>query len=254
MKTRIALMGLLAAAIGLSAADEGCAQRRIMPSPITAITRDSTIIYSQLHVSTDTSVARYPLVVLLHMYGRGHSDYKSLVPMLLDRNWAVLNVDLRGHGRSASVRGQIIKPHQLRIVDFRMMSGDLTLLLSAVGERTPRVDVSRLGIIGASIGASVGTQYGAKHPEVKAIALLSPGLEYKKLNTELHLAEYGKRPVLILVGKYDTYSYLSSRTLDSTAWGEKRLVIYENSKHGTDLFEAVPGADSLIVDWLDKYL
>ena len=61
MKTRIVLIGLFAAAIGLSAAYEGRAQRRIMPSPISAVTRDSTIIYSQLHIPTDTSVARFPL-------------------------------------------------------------------------------------------------------------------------------------------------------------------------------------------------
>ncbi|MFC1476169.1 alpha/beta hydrolase [Candidatus Zixiibacteriota bacterium] len=254
MKTRIVLIGLLAAALGLAAADQGRAQRRIMPSLIAITAPDSSIIYADLHVPRDTAATKYPLIALMHMYDRGRSDFEKLIPLLLEQNWAVLNVDLRGHGKSASVRGKLIKPNRLRLVDFRMMAGDLALLISAVRERTARVDVSRLGIIGASIGASVGLHYGAQHPELQALALLSPGLEYKKLNSELHLAEYGNRPVLIMVGKYDTFAYLSSQTLDSTARGEKRLVVYENPKHGTDLFEAVPGADSVIVEWLDRYL
>lgn len=254
MKTRIIFVGLLASILGLALAGSGPAQPRIMPTLVGVTAPDSSIIYADLHLPQDTTTAQFPLVALMHMYDRGRADFAELIPLLLERKWAVLNVDLRGHGKSASVRGHVILPQHLRLADFRMMATDLDLLIDAAAQRDRRIDTTHLAIIGASIGASVGLQYGAQHPEVRALALLSPGLSYKKLNSELHLAKYGKRPVLFMVGKYDTYAYLSSRSLDSAAWGEHRLVVYDNPKHGTDLFAAEPGADSLIVDWLDSHL
>lgn len=253
MNKRLTLIAILTIALGIPAAHPGFAQQRRLPTPLIVNTRDSSTIYSDLYLPLDTSVAKFPLVVLMHMFDRDRTTFEKLVPLLLERNWAVLNVDLRGHGKSAVVRRRTILPQMLHTADFRMMPGDLFLLLAEIPKKTARVDTTQLAIIGASIGSSVGVMYGAKHPEVRAIVLVSPGLEYRKMNTEPYLAEYSRRPVLIMVGKYDSYSYQSSLTLESVALGEKKLVIYEKPKHGTELIEAVRGADSLIVDWLDAH-
>jgi len=250
MKTRNILALAFLLALGAAASRIGGAQVRLMPSPVTVTTRDSTIIYSELSLPADTSATDCPLVVLLHMMGKDRTSYQNFVPLLTARNMAVLNVDLRGHGQSAYVRRQTRRPQELEFGDFQLMSGDLLQLLAALKDKTPRINTSRLGIVGASIGSSVGIIYASTNPEVKAVVMISPGLEYMHLNAAASMARYSRRPVLLMTGKYDMYSYQSAQALDSAAAGERTLKIYDTSKHGTDLFKAAPGADSLIVEWL----
>ncbi len=254
MRMRSCSLIVIASTI-LSAAAQNCsAQVRLMPSPITVMTRDSTIIHSDLYLPTDTAVAKFPLIVLLHALGKDRTSYEHFVPLLLAQNMAVLNIDLRGHGKSAFVRRQVRTAAQLETIDFRMMPGDLLQLLAVFGEKWPRLDLTRLGIVGASIGSTAGAFYAADHTEVRALVMISPGLDYRHLNTEAQIVKYSRRPLLLMTGKYDMYSYRSANTLYDAALGEKILKIYDTSKHGTELFQAAPGSDSLIVNWLQTHL
>ncbi len=221
---------------------------------ISITTRDSSIIEASLYLPVDTTREKFPLVVLLHMLGHNRGSYNDFVPQLLDQNWAVLNVDLRGHGKSVMVRKKIRTAKSLSAADFMMMPGDLMLLLEHVGTEIPRLDTTQIAVIGASIGSSVGTRYAARSPNVNALVLLSPGLRYQGLTTDGPLADYYKRPVLILVGNQDDYSYASAVKLEKVAHGPAKFIEFDSGKHGTDLFEGNLGADTLIVNWLATYL
>jgi dienelactone hydrolase len=135
-----------------------------------------------------------------------------------------------------------------------MMSGDLLLLLEHVEAEISRIDTTQIAVIGASIGSSVGTQFAARSPNTKALVLLSPGLRYQGITTDGPLADYHKRPVLLLVGNQDDYSYASAVKLEKVAHGPVKLIEFDSDKHGTDLFTERLGADSLIVNWLATYL
>jgi dipeptidyl aminopeptidase/acylaminoacyl peptidase len=65
---------------------------------------------------------------------------------------------------------------------------------------------------------------------------------------------YGRRPVLIVASREDTYSAQSSQTLDTLAKGRHRLVMYNNAGHGTRMFNHVPTMESTLLEWLGSTL
>ena len=64
------------------------------------------------------------------------------------------------------------------------------------------VDAAKMGIVGASYGSSLAIIYAAENPKVKAVALLSPGINYfGNLPTEPAIKSYGDRPLLIVAAE-----------------------------------------------------
>ncbi len=221
---------------------------------ISVTTRDSSIIESSLFTPVDSTQQRFPVVILLHMLGHDRTTYYDLVPQLLDRDWAVLAMDLRGHGKSQFVRKRFRTIKELSYGDYQLMVGDLSLTLAKIAEKYPRIDTAQLAVVGASIGSTIGTKFAARSPNTRALVLLSPGLKYKRIPVDGPLADYRKRPVLILVGTQDDYSYASAVQLKDVANGPVRLEEYDMDNHGTELLGEKLGADSLIVNWLGTYL
>ena len=250
MKARIVSVGLLIVIICTCFATVQAKNPSVKPLKITAVTTDTTTLSADLYVPADTGRTTFPLVILLHMMNHDRASYRELVPLLLSRKWAVLNVDLRGHGKSNVVRGAKRTPEQLLESDFPRMPGDLNVLVAESLKRSAQIDTQRVAIVGASIGSSVAVFYGAEHPTAKAIVLLSPGLNYRNMELRPRLMLYGRRPILMLVGKKDQRSFESCILLNKVALGDKKLVVYDVDAHGTDIFPAVKGADSLVINWL----
>ena len=250
MKMRSMLVGMLVTMTQCFASAVHAGKPAPKPIEVSATTADSTVLSADLYLPWDTGQARFPLVILMHMMNRDRRTYRDLVPLLLGRRWAVLNVDLRGHGKSNVVHGAKRKPEQLQESDFQQMPADLGLLVTTASRRSARLDTLRVGVVGASIGSSVAVFYGAEHPHTEGIVLLSPGLNYRNMELRPKFMQYSRRPVLILVGKQDQGSFESCMLLDNVAQGDKKLVVYPGAEHGTDIFRAVNGADTLVANWL----
>jgi hypothetical protein len=95
----------------------------------------------------------------------------------------------------------------------------------------------------------VALVYGAGHPEVKAVALLSPGMDYKGITPADAAGSYGSRPVLIVAAEKDGYSALSSRKLATKIGGTAVLKMYEGKEHGTGLFAEQKDFGPFLFDW-----
>ena len=69
------------------------------------------------------------------------------------------------------------------------------------------VDAAKIGIVGASYGSSLALIYAAENKQVKAIALLSPGINYfGNLPTEPAANTFGNRPLLLVAAEDDSES------------------------------------------------
>ncbi|UCC51296.1 MAG: alpha/beta fold hydrolase [Anaerolineaceae bacterium] len=202
---------------------------------------DGLIQQSTLH--TPDGIAPLPGVILLHMLGGDRQVWEEngFAATLAENGYAVLTVDMRGHGATGGSINWELVPEDLQ----RVWQHFTTL---------EAVDSQRSAFIGASIGANLALISGAGEAAIKTAVLLSPGLDYRGVSTEEPIAAYGERPLFIVASEEDVYAADSSRTLAGLAQGETQLQMYNGAGHGTRMFDAQPELSTLILDWLAQNL
>jgi pimeloyl-ACP methyl ester carboxylesterase len=185
-----------------------------------------------------------PGVILLHMLNKDRFTWDPFAKRLQEEGYAVLAIDLRGHGESIN-QG---KWQDFNEMDFNSMINDARAAKTYI-EQT--LEPRRYIMIGASIGANVALNYAAADDDIDAVILLSPGETYRGVNVIGAVNLYGERPLLIAASKEDDYSYKSSNKLHTLA-EKSTFRKYEDAGHGTDMFNAPIGLDFLILNWLDE--
>jgi dienelactone hydrolase len=176
-----------------------------------------------------------PGIVLLHMLRRSHTDWDAAASELSDAGFAVVAVDYRG--------GDEIGGYAL----------DVRAAKAFLRER-PEVIGTTLGIAGASIGANLAILDAADDPGVRAIALLSPGLDYKGLRTEAAMKKFGARPALLAGSTKDPYTARSIRHLTTIGPGLREVRLSDSVAHGTVLLSREPELIGTLVDWFKRTL
>lgn len=194
-----------------------------------------------------------PAVILLHMLAKTRADWDDMALSFVNKGYAVVSIDLRGHGESTMQDGSVIDVHQFTEDDFQNMVLDVKAVLKGLRNNV-RIDSTRIAIIGASIGANVALQAAAADPQIPVVVLLSPGKSYRGIRTDTALLDYGKRPILIAASDEDEYAANSSRYLRELAQGYSKLLMYNMIGHGTEMFKARTDLETEIFDWLDAYL
>jgi dienelactone hydrolase len=162
-------------------------------------------------------------VLLLPMYGGRRQDWDVVATSLQQVGIASLALDLRGQADTGGVE------------DWTLAVDDVAAAQDWLAAR-PEVDPQRRGTVGASIGANLALAHAARHPDVRAIALLSPGLDYFRVSIEGLMDPYGDRPILLVASEKDGYSAETVRTLAEGAEGQAELVVYPGGAHGTEMF------------------
>jgi dienelactone hydrolase len=183
----------------------------------------------------------WPGVILLHMIYGDQKEWGDFPQKLSDEGYAVFAIDLRGHGKTGGEMDWDQSRDDLQRV-WRYMTGR--------GE----VDPNRIAIIGASMGANMALVASAAQPEVGALGLLSPGLDYYRVTTADALAAYGQRPLLIVASDEDSYSAESSRQLSELAGDSAELVMYSQAGHGSAMLQSKPELADTLIDWLNRTL
>ncbi len=208
-------------------------------------TDDGFVIYGDFYKPTSPNGKS---IILLHMLRTDKSYWVDFANSLKDKGYYVLAIDLRGHGKSLNKNDQKITWQQFNENDFKNMVLDvkaakLFLLENGLNEKN-------IGIIGASIGANTALNYAASDEEIRFVALLSPGLDYRGVKTEEAIKVYD-RPIFIAASKEDEPSASSSLKLYDLAVGKKELKMYENAGHGTWMFSKTNLKDELI-SWIEE--
>jgi pimeloyl-ACP methyl ester carboxylesterase len=183
----------------------------------------------------------WPAVLLLHMANGNRHDWGDFPQKLGAAGYAVLAIDLRGHGDSGGSRDWSKGPQ-----DTAQAWGYLA--------RLQGVDAQRTAIIGASIGANLALVQGAAEESIRTVVLLSPGLSYFGVSSVEAMKGFGDRPVLILASSEDSYAAESSRQLKQMAKGPAELQMLDGAGHGTQMLTAQPDLTQQILDWLAKYV
>ncbi len=180
-----------------------------------------------------------PVILALHMLNSNRGAYQPLLPDLRDAGYAILNIDMRGHGDSGGARDW-----QAAITDI----ADWIAWLDAeqwIGE-------NGLAIMGASIGANVALISCAANDSCIGAIALSPGLDYRAVQPEAALVEgLAERSSLLVAAQGDAYSAGTIKQMFSNAPGDLTARLYPGRAHGTRLFDTdYDSLSRLILLWL----
>lgn len=196
-----------------------------------------------------------PAVLLLHQFGSNRQSYEEFAKRLQAKGFGVLAIDGRGFGES-------VKTTDGKSVDVsrsdeavKGMKTDVAAAFDFLSKQ-PNIDAARIGIVGASYGSSLAIIYGADNPKVKAVALLSPGLNYfGNMPTEPSVKNYGNRALLMVAADDDAESANTVKKLKAAGANDKyETQVYPKGGHGTTLFKAKVGLEELLEQFLTKSL
>lgn len=179
-------------------------------------------------------------VILAHMLGRDSSDWTFLNKKLHQTNFSTVAIDLRGHGKSAKAGAA------LAAGDYSAMLADLEA--GVVWLRSKGVD--EISCVGASIGANLCAQLGAKDPRIVNLVLLSPGLNYKGITSGDALQAYGDRPVLIVAAEDDRFAPRAAGLLEEAAKGQVHYELLPEGGHGTKMLTRAASLENMVMSWL----
>ena len=203
----------------------------------------------------ESSQPNSPAVLLLHQWQSSRKSYETIAKRLQAKGFGVLAIDGRGFGESVKTTdGQTVAPSRTDET-VKGMKADVDNAFNFLAKQK-NVDAARIGIVGASYASSLAMIYGTENKQVKAVVLLSPGVNYfGNMPTEPAVKNYGNRPLFFVAAEDDKESAETVRKLKSSGANDKYEVqIYEKGGHGTGIFAAKVGLEDLLEQFLIKSL
>jgi dienelactone hydrolase len=190
-----------------------------------------------------------PALLLLHQWQSDRHPYDDFAKKMQTAGFNVLAIDGRGFGESTKKADGTVVVAGRTDADVKAMLGDVGAAFDFL-TKNKNVDPKRIGIVGASYGSSLALIFAANNPNVAAVALLSPGLNYfGSMQTAPAMKKYGKRPVYMTAAEDDKDSADAVKALGAGATDADHIKKMYNAGagHGTALFTSQPGlADELL--------
>jgi dienelactone hydrolase len=207
-----------------------------------------------------------PVVILLHDLGGRKSNWLNdtgTYVALLERGYAVLALDMRGHGDTPLPDNRLV----LELIDLELSFLDVHAALIWL-QSQDKVDVSRIAVVGSGSGGNVAYVSSGIFPEqIKTSVSLSPGLwgasSLEPLVIGTGLESFGPRSILFIAGDQDQIqagdvilSYADfARSLEALTAEPKDLRVFPDSAyHGFELLDNVVEAQDLFFLWLEENL
>lgn len=191
-----------------------------------------------------------PAVILLHMEKQDRQSWAPLVPVLHEAGFAVLALDLRGHGGSVPEGDDRLR-QRIERNDQRMyqaMHRDVAAAYGWLAEQ-PGVDLARIALVGAGAGAAVAVDYAVRDKSIDAVVLMTPAENILGLDCAEDLQNYGERPVLMLAAEEDR---AGAEALEAVAADAEVKTFGESQIRGTAMFGKVPNVERTLAEWVKR--
>lgn len=182
-----------------------------------------------------------PAVVLVGMLGHSRDDWQAIGQRLADARITTLAIDLPG---------AVVPDSPGALVSWADDIRGAVAFLSSRPETRP----GAIGVLGASLGASLAVLAGSEDAQIRALALVSPVTDYRGLRIEGPLRLFGARPAYLVASRLDTYSARSARELARNGPGPREVQMAEYPGAGTVLLTREPDLVRLIIEWFQRTL
>ncbi|HNW25744.1 MAG TPA: alpha/beta fold hydrolase [Candidatus Gastranaerophilaceae bacterium] len=219
-------------------------------------TKDARVIKANLSYLKIENAKKYPTVLLLHSLGYSSENWGNLADMLVNSGYAVIKMDLRGHGKSvydANLKQRSWQYFTNKV--YQKFPSDVVQMLSEIDKQSKKTDLNRLVIIGADIGANTAILV-SKNLSVKpkALVLISPTMTFKGLYVPIALSEIGYVPVLAITSQKDSFCLQEQQKLSRFSQGAFYVKNYPNGGMGMLMIKVNPAMSSDIVKWVASFV
>ena len=184
-----------------------------------------------------------PAVVLVHMRSRTRADWDDIAQQLEGAGITVLAIDLRGHGASGGSAASQAE-----------MVPDLRAAVQWLSTR-PAVRADAVGVVGASLGANLALLAAADQPSIRAVAAVSPSLDYRGLRVGPEvMKKLAGRGVWLAASSEDPFALRTLKELTADTSFTRDQQLSSIAAHGTNLLTADRDLTRALVDWLRQRL
>jgi pimeloyl-ACP methyl ester carboxylesterase len=214
---------------------------------VSFVTKDGVTIVANYYPNKSAKFAG----ILVHMRPKTKESFDDLAKFLQNQGYALLAIDLRGHGESTeSVKGKLDYNKFSEEEEKESINDLVSASLFLEKEGYPK---DRQFLIGASIGANLSFQFLSENPQVKAIVLLSPGLNYRGVILENFKKEGLGEKIFVISSLDDEPAYIAGRTL-KVWYPNLNYLELPSGGHGTNLFNSYSDLYEKILVWLREKL
>ena len=208
-------------------------------------TEDGVTIVGDYHAPKGRALATP--AILLHMYRNNRASWEPLVAPLHEAGFAVLAIDLRGHGESVkpAKRNLAHQVEERNPAIFNAMHQDVAAAVKWVRAQS-NIDPKKVVLVGASVGCSVALDY-ASRAKVDAVVCMTPGTAYLGVDSLADIRKTRATSILLFATKDERES---TDKLAKAADNAKAEIVAPGRIHGTRMFGKVVGIERRITEFL----
>lgn len=184
---------------------------------------------------------KLPGILLIHEMGQDRRVWYPLSIHLAGRGYAILTVDLRGHGENPGKMGNPDKTRdELSPEDFLMMPRDIRNSIGHLAIKR-EIDSGRICVIGAGLGANLALIAASETwaDAIRCAIAISPGLDYHGLKTADPARNIAaNKAIFLAAAQEDQYSLNSAGQIYAALNCIKDFEKIEGGEHGMELFRS----------------
>lgn len=229
----------------------------VMKKEINATATDGFCIKAELQYPKIKGQKEFKTVVLLHSLGYSSEWWEDLPQNLIANGYAVLTIDLRGHGKSV-YNSKLIKNSWKSMTNsaFAKYPDDVISIIEKVKSENRKTKFfDNWAIVGADIGAStaiMATEQIQYKP--KTIVMLSPVVEARGLYIPVKLAHLDKIDIFSISGKNETSAQNAEIYLEKFAQAAFVKYTSEANSSGMLMLKNDEYLSKIITTWIKEYL
>lgn len=229
----------------------------VMKKEIKAVAKDGFNISATLTYPKVKNQREFSTVILLHSLGYNSQWWGDLPKDLLAKGYAVLSIDLRGHGESIyNVKLSKTSWKNLKNSAFAKYPSDIVEVMNVIKSENTRLTFFKdWAIVGADIGASAGVIAADEYPiEPKTIVMISPAIKTRGLYIPINIAHLDTTDFLSISGTDDNASQEAEKYLSKFAQNEFMSFTSDSKTTGMLMLKNDPGLSKMIAEWIFEYL
>ena len=164
-------------------------------------TQDDQKLKADFYASKQSG--RAPAVLLVHDAGSDRKQFEGLALSLQKRGFAILTLDLRGHGSSVNADYDWVKASDedhVRMWAFAMRDLDAA---TAYLRDHDGVHNSNLSVVGVGAGAALAVKYALRDENARAVVLIDPRPEAFGYDMYKDVYDLGGLPTMIMAPSAD---------------------------------------------------
>lgn len=173
----------------------------------------------------------YPTIIMLHSLGYCSDSWGDLPETFVKQGYAVVAIDLRGHGMSnKDIKFRMKSWMYMTEKSFSQYPHDVIAVMNYIKHTSKKASFDNYSIIGGDIGANTGVIVGQMTPQKpRAVILLTPYQKLKGLN--IYDYRLGTTPILVMCSKRDKFAVCQEVMLKTFARG---LFVINNTESSTN--------------------